>query len=195
MVYLAVEHNTKYLAMLAEQAHSERVIAIDKLSKQTQDLKRYKEDNDEMTKKMKILQKDSEALVLQRNQVNKLTTDLITIKESQENLETGYKEASRRLKAADGDVFSLTAARDEYKERSEELEIQLQKCRIDLKEYTHKEHLASDINSELQVSNSKFRALWAEHEEKATDFRAEVSDLKKKLEVMKQGNDRLSEEN
>jgi hypothetical protein len=35
MVYLAVEHNTKYLAMLAEQAHSERVIAIDKLSKQT----------------------------------------------------------------------------------------------------------------------------------------------------------------
>jgi hypothetical protein len=54
-----------------------------------------------------------------------------------------------------------------------------------LKEYTHKEHLASDINSELQVSNSKFRALWAEHEEKATDFRAEVSDLKKKLEVMK----------
>ena len=31
MVYLAIEHNTKYLAMLAEQAHSERVLAVNKL--------------------------------------------------------------------------------------------------------------------------------------------------------------------
>ena len=54
-----------------------------------------------------------------------------------------------------------------------------------MKEYVHKEKLASDINAEYQESNAKFRALWTEHEDSATDFRTEVAELKKKLEVMK----------
>ncbi len=28
LIYLAIEHNTRYLSILAEQAHSERVIAL-----------------------------------------------------------------------------------------------------------------------------------------------------------------------
>jgi hypothetical protein len=55
MVYLAIEHNTKYLAMLAEAADSERVYAITKLQSQTEDLKRYKEENEDMQKKTKML--------------------------------------------------------------------------------------------------------------------------------------------
>ena len=55
LVYLAIEHNTKYLAMLAEAADSERVYAITKLQSQTEDLKRYKEENEDMQKKTKML--------------------------------------------------------------------------------------------------------------------------------------------
>ena len=129
--------------------------------------------------------KDSEALVLERNRITKLTTENTKMKETLEDLQSGYKDASRRLKKADADVVVLTAARDEFKEKSEELDLSYQKCKIDLKEYIHKETLASDINAEFQESNAKFRALWTEHEQSATDFRGELAELKKKLEVMK----------
>ena len=149
MCYVAIEHNTKYLAMLAEKADREKEIAIDKVFTQTEDLKRYQEENDEMTKKIKMLAKDAEALVLERSRVTMLTFDLSKVKENLENIQTSYKEASRRLKKADSDVVSLTIARDLYKEKSEELELSFQKCKIDLKEYKHKETLASEINAEF----------------------------------------------
>lgn len=55
MVYLAIEHNTKYLAMLADNARIAAEVATTKLQSQTEDLKRYKEENEANQKKMKIL--------------------------------------------------------------------------------------------------------------------------------------------
>ena len=131
----------------------------------------------------------------ERGRVSKLTTEMITLKEQMEETTAAFKDASRRLKKADIDVGTLTVARDEYKEKAVELELGFGKCKIDLKEFVHKETLASENSTEYMESNAKSRALWTSHEQNAADFRVEVTELKKKLEVMKGGNDRLSEEN
>jgi hypothetical protein len=62
MVYLAIEHNAKYLASLAEQAHSERVIAVRNETKTLKDNEEFKTLNTEMNKELKVYKKDSQAL-------------------------------------------------------------------------------------------------------------------------------------
>jgi hypothetical protein len=59
MVYLAIEHNCKYLANLAAEADIQRVMAVNGQLKMQDDLQRYKSENDEMSKRMKVLEKDS----------------------------------------------------------------------------------------------------------------------------------------
>ena len=195
MVYLSIEHNCKYLAVLADHADSERVLAVNEQQKMQDDLKRYKLENEEMSKRMKVLEKDSQALVVERMRTTKLQTDYTNTKESEMELTTVLKDFSRRLKTAESDLIVVTAARDEFKEKSEELETSLAKTKVDLKEFTHKEVLASETCTDLAGQNAKYRALFTTHEQKLTDKRVDITDLKKKVEILKDGTERLSEEN
>ncbi len=52
------------------------------------------------------------------------------------------------LKKAQGSLQGVTDARDEFKEKSEELHVELEKTKIDLKEYMHKEKLSSEEAAE-----------------------------------------------
>ena len=72
MVYLSIEHNCKYLAVLADHADSERVLAVCEQRKMQDDLKRFTSENAEMSKRMKVLEKDSQALVTERSRTTKL---------------------------------------------------------------------------------------------------------------------------
>ena len=62
MVYLAIEHNCKYLASLADQAHSERVIAVKNASDNQTTNEELKKLNADMNKELKVFKKDSAAL-------------------------------------------------------------------------------------------------------------------------------------
>ena len=59
------------------------------------------------------------------------------------------KDYTRRLKKSDADLITVTAARDEFKEKSEEFETSLLKTKVDLKEFSHKELLASETCTDL----------------------------------------------
>lgn len=85
----------------------------------------------------------------ERIRTTKLSSELMTSKESEDELKAVLKDYTRRMKAAEADLIVVTAARDEFKEKSEELETGLAKTRVDLKEYTHKEYLSSDTSHDL----------------------------------------------
>ena len=92
-------------------------------------------------------------------------------------------------------VNELKAARDSYKEKVDDLDVEVIKYKVDLKEWQSKEKISSEAAIDLAASNAKYRAIWKEHELKATDFRNDLFELRKKFEVLKSGNDRLMEEN
>ena len=68
------------------------------------------------------------------------------------------------LLSSEENLIKITAARDEFKDKSEELETSFEKCKVDLKEYVHKEKLASETMTDLSSQNAKYRVLLEGHE-------------------------------
>ena len=67
ILYTAIEHNTKYICNIAVTSQQERDAAQKANIDMIAQIKQFKSDTDEMTRKIKVLSKDSEQLVYERN--------------------------------------------------------------------------------------------------------------------------------
>lgn len=121
-LYLAVEHNTKYLTTLALAADKRAVLSDAENSEMKEKIKNFKKTQEENERQIKLMQKDSAQLVNERQRSTELTLELTKSKEKEEALLGTIKQQkadlakvteerdklARSLKKADQEVKDLT---------------------------------------------------------------------------------------
>ena len=97
ILYTAIEHNTKYICNIAVTSQQERDAAQKANIDMIAQIKQFKSDTDEMTRKIKVLSKDSEQLVYERNRAIQLTIDLAKANEKIVNTTASLKTVKSEL--------------------------------------------------------------------------------------------------
>lgn len=124
-----------------------------------------------MKKNNKALQKDSDALVLSRQQNTDFTVKLAKANEREENLTADFKDMNKTFKKINDEHKDLVQSHDTLKDEHLDLQMHHEKLKVDLKEMTHKYGTADKANKEMSESNSKYRNMFTEHEQKMADDR------------------------
>jgi hypothetical protein len=137
MCYLAIEHNTNYLAMLAEQAHTERVIAVNDARETRQKITNMITDYEAMKKTNKALQKESDALVVSRQQNTDFAVKLAKATEKEENLTADFKDMKKTFTKINNEHKDLVSSHDTLKDKHLDLQMHFDKLKVELKEMTH----------------------------------------------------------
>ena len=97
VLYIAIEHNTKYLTTLAQASDLAKNEAMAEIQKLKGEYAKLKIDADEMGRKIKTLSKDSEQLQMERARVTQLTLQVTKSKEKEEQMAVTLKDATKKL--------------------------------------------------------------------------------------------------
>lgn len=113
VLYIAIEHNVKYLTAIAQASDHAKDLALSEYEKLKVEFAQQKVDFDKMQRSNKVLQKDSDQLNTERQRVNDLTLDLTKAKEKEEQNSASLKEAQKKLKKVDKELKELQAEHED----------------------------------------------------------------------------------
>lgn len=84
-MYIAIEHNTKYLTSRCVTIETERNSAVKEVAQLKASAKKKEEDTAQMARQFKVLQKESEQLVVERKKNAQAALDLTKAKEKEDS--------------------------------------------------------------------------------------------------------------
>ena len=118
-LYIAIEHNTKYLTTMSKTIETERDAAVIEVAALKKEVNKIKSDTDTMKRKFTSLMKDSEQLVQERKKITQLTLDVTKAKEKEEAATQNLKDAKKKLSKAEKELVDVTADRDDFTRKAE----------------------------------------------------------------------------
>lgn len=118
VLYVAIQHNTKYLSEMAQRFEKERDSAIVEATTLRAQVKKINEETDTMKRKFNSLQKDSEQLVQERKKITQLTLDLTKEKEKEEAATQKLKEINKKLIKSEKNLAEMTTDKEDFERKS-----------------------------------------------------------------------------
>lgn len=185
VLYIAIEHNVKYLTAIAQASDHAKDLALSEYEKLKVEFMQQKVDFDKMQRQNKVLQKDSDQLNIERQRVNQLTLDLTKAKEKEEQNAGQLKEAQKKLKKIEKELKELQSEHDDKIKKLQWTEEQYSSLQKDHKNLTLKDQQLQDDNENMKQAHERYRQAIVKNEAVLTKQTAELVELKKLTETSK----------
>ena len=115
VLYVAIEHNVRYLTAICQASDHAKNMALDELEKLKVHEAQQKVKFEEMQRQNKVLAKDSEQLANERRRITQLTLDVTKAKEKEEQMSVALKDSEKKLKKNSKELKETTEKFDDQK--------------------------------------------------------------------------------